>query len=213
MEKKRGPYKRYLLTGAKPPKSTYYNQKKNKEKEVEQQERASVIDDKGKEEFKGEEETEKAEEKIVKEPEEGITKEPEEEKRADLGVKYDTEIEWTTNTIGNSTPLYPDAKLTVTEAFVAIMQLSLKHTFSNSAVEDLTKVLSFMLPENHQFAHSRHLFKKFFSEIERVFPSFSFLFLLLLFISFLQTKKTKNLLGYIISLLLWKMLEILAYRN
>jgi len=54
---------------------------------VEQQERASVIDDKGKEEFKGEEETEKAEEKIVKEPEEGITKEPEEEKRADLGVK------------------------------------------------------------------------------------------------------------------------------
>jgi hypothetical protein len=63
--------------------------------------------------------------------------------------------------------LYPDAKLTVTEAFVAIMQLSLKHTFSNSAVEDLTKVLSFMLPENHQFAHSRHLFKKFFSEIER----------------------------------------------
>jgi len=62
--------------------------------------------------------------------------------------------------------LYPDAKLTVTEAFVAIMQLSLKHTFSNSAVEDLTKVLSFMLPENHQFAHSRHLFKKFFSEIE-----------------------------------------------
>jgi len=88
--------------------------------------------------------------------------------------------------------LYPDAKLTVTEAFVAIMQLSLKHTFSNSAVEDLTKVLSFMLPENHQFAHSRHLFKKFFSEIERVaFPLFLFFFFYSSSFLFFKLKKPK----------------------
>jgi len=81
--------------------------------------------------------------------------------------------------------------LTVSEAFVVIMQYSLRHKLSTPALQDLIKLLRLFLPEYNLMADSVDSLRAFFAELEHVglllfflsfFLFFFFFFLLLSFL-------------------------------
>jgi len=73
--------------------------------------------------------------------------------------------------------LFPDAPVTLNETLVMVLQFTLKHSLSEIALDDLPKMFTLVLPQNHQLDDSKYLFHKFFQELEHVlFFSFSFPF-------------------------------------
>jgi len=62
--------------------------------------------------------------------------------------------------------LFPDAPVTLNETLVMVLQFTLKHSLSEIALDDLLKMFTLVLPQNHQLDDSKYLFHKFFQELE-----------------------------------------------
>lgn len=59
-----------------------------------------------------------------------------------------------------SMPLHPGSDVTLAQFIVLVLAFSLRHSLSSTAIEDLLKLLSIILPANSMLPHSLHIFKK-----------------------------------------------------
>ena len=62
-------------------------------------------------------------------------------------------------------PLYEGADVTVIESSILLLQFSLRHSLSTSALKDLIQLLTLHLPKSSQCSQSKYKLKKLFTDV------------------------------------------------